>query len=259
MYSQNSMSDQMDSAERTSPDARMCPALPASCGGFTLIELLVVISIVALLLAILMPALKGARERAKTLQCLSNLRQSGNLVALYATDNRYVWEYYSSPGTGARVWSQYFDAYIGRGTVTTRSIFVCPSFAPQEYDASDSTARLYVFGQNHSAVAAPPDEEGIREHLVTGGTAFAEVMKLDLIRRASAFTFLADSYNTYYRKQFAALYKGNLDAGNRIHLRHDGRANVAFADGHASTCDKDQLKDAGWTVAFEQDTTPVSY
>ncbi|MEX1017418.1 MAG: prepilin-type N-terminal cleavage/methylation domain-containing protein, partial [Phycisphaeraceae bacterium] len=58
--------------------------------AFTLIELLVVISIIALLIALLLPALRSARETAKAVACLSNLRQAGIGMNLYAADAKNV-------------------------------------------------------------------------------------------------------------------------------------------------------------------------
>jgi prepilin-type N-terminal cleavage/methylation domain-containing protein/prepilin-type processing-associated H-X9-DG protein len=71
----------------------MIASHPVSCRsqsarGFTLIELLVVISVIALMVALLLPALAGAREAGRSLKCLSNLRQQGTAMAVYIEQER---------------------------------------------------------------------------------------------------------------------------------------------------------------------------
>jgi len=77
--------------------------------GFTLIELLVVIAIIAVLAAMLLPALKSAREKGIQTDCLNNLKQLGMAFVMYGNDNRGYFPYYTDgpAGAGKEGWIYY--------------------------------------------------------------------------------------------------------------------------------------------------------
>jgi len=111
--------------------------------GFTLIELLVVIAVIALLMGILLPALNKAKKQGKAVRCLSNLKQIGYAMYLYAQDNdnkvvRAEGTKNLKPGQKPVYWPTAYMRYIGGSKTDNVSyyyevdVYDCPSYPDKE-------------------------------------------------------------------------------------------------------------------------------
>jgi len=236
--------------------------------AFTLVELLVVIGIIALLVAILLPALSSAREQSKRVQCMSNIRQWGIATNLYCDANKGLLPYDGDDGDSSSnpvgiaddptLWinalppllssPSYYDLQedykAGNGRLPIEgdnSVFVCPSTSQAvgvNPDKVDSNGYFQVY-------FVPPSGKGTvtRPTFVCYGlnaklNHTAPVIKLSQLRPASEVVLFAEKRMRpleILNDPNANKTLGSLKVSwIRFAGRHKAGGMICFADGHVS-------------------------
>ncbi len=209
-----------------------------SKGGFTLIELLVVIAIIAILAAMLLPALAKAKESGKKMNCISNLHQMGLGLLLYADDSGGI-----IPRGNEPLWFQVLSPNLGvRDTNSFKKVrvYTCPSYPDKR--------QLICYVVNSWQFSSPLDTRGYE---VEGMT------KISRIKKPVDTIYFADNEYGSWRPLITDLgLIGDSDEKNDVwqpeHLpyapdgrtinterrvalaRHGNGSNLLYFDGHSA-------------------------
>ena len=127
--------------------------------NFTLIELLVIVAIIAILAAMLLPAMNGALEKAREASCKSNLKQMGYAMISYTHDNRDYFPISTTRATAGTCWDMQIASYLKVDPQKPRTrLFTCPSGTITS-GLTKLTSRHYAM--NLSVIATANEEKSI--------------------------------------------------------------------------------------------------
>lgn len=250
---------------------------PGKISAFTLIELLVVIAIIAILAAILFPVFAQAREKARGISCLSNLKQIGTGIMMYAQDYDETYPMSESGGAAGipqRSWHLMVYPYIKNGEnqvsattghlASSSGIFRCPSH-PDETQDSHYGAHMELFRNNYGTGNEPAhalsvvDEPADKIIVVEKGRndadwsfVFFSSWQWDWVGSVRDYSKPGKVVDPTKDGSPEAIkddcdYPANTGptwagCGMMPRYRHNGMTNVIFADGHAKAMAKGAIK-----------------
>ena len=214
-----------------------------SRSNFTLIELLVVIAIIAILAAILLPALNSARNRGHAATCINNMKQIAFAFSTYLNDFEDTFPALDYDGANVFPWVAAIYPYVaGEALPFATGVnyhipnpqsqpFLCPRVSPKE-----KSATLVSYGYNSRSL---------------GGSKYATVsdwigeskypVKVGQLSSPSAQLVIAETWEFSGQSGRRDVGHYNLSGQSKFAFRHNRLANVIFADYHVSAEDSEYL------------------
>ena len=190
--------------------------------NFTLIELLVVIAIIAILAAMLLPALSSARAKGWSITCISNMKQLGVGFLSYQVDrDNYFPPYYDSSRDATWLKALHIDYNM------TSKVFVDPALHSTDQESSWEYYRS-GYGYNHRYIGGGRG--------LFGWSKDAIPVKANLLRHPSSGYVVMDAFvNNYGTGSYTVADYPDSSDGGADGVRHQKNINILCADGHAGS------------------------